>query len=124
MDEKSSYSRGTSVLHQLCFSSFPKPVNLSDHECHCDFIQTLLFSGDTEKVKLENVAYIYQPAYLAFFDYETMIKPKENRSVIAEHEPIVYSYLIINRYGDFVEKRSYFGEDPVNNFIDSLSEAW
>ncbi len=53
-----------------------------------------------------------------------MIKPEENRSVIAEHEPIGYSYLIINRHEDVVEKRSYFGEDPVNNFVDSLSEAW
>ncbi|XP_063877104.1 uncharacterized protein LOC135109612 [Scylla paramamosain] len=127
LHRKLTRSSPTPEGHQfckVCFSSVPKSVSLSDHECHCDFTQTLLFPGDGEKVKFKNFAYTYQPAYLAFFDFETMIKPKENRSVIAEHDPIGYSYLIINRHGDVVEKRSYFGEDPVNNFIDSLSNAW
>ena len=109
---------------KICFTLFPNSLNLSDHECHCDFTQSLLFSEDDEKVKFINFAYTYPTAYLAFFHFESMVKPNENGSVIAEHEAIGYSYLVINRQGDVVEKRTYFGADASNDFIRSLSESW
>ena len=122
IDEKSTHTWGVSVLQNLfhCTSQLCQPkwsrVSLWLHP-----ITSL--RGGWWKSKIQKFRLYIPPTYLAFFDFESMVKPNENGSVIAEHEAIGYSYLIINRQDD-VEKRTYFGVDASNDFIKSLSESW
>jgi len=75
-------------------------------------------------VEFKNVAYVYSPSHICFFDFETMSTPREKGSVIAEQHALGYAYLIVDRQGNVVEKSSYLGVNAVNHFITSLSEAW
>ncbi|MPC50760.1 hypothetical protein E2C01_044590 [Portunus trituberculatus] len=61
---------------KICFSSIPTSASLSDHQCYCDFTQTLIFPNENEK------------------------------------------------QGELVRKRSYFGDDAVDDFITNLSADW
>ena len=45
-------------------------------------------------------------------------------SVTWKHESLGHAYLIVNRQGDVVERKSYTGSDAVNHFISHLSDTW
>ena len=109
---------------KICLSTLPARVKLSEHECKCKFTQTLRFPEEKEKVQFRNFAYTFKPSHLCFFDFETLSRDHQNQSVTWKHESLGHAYLIVNRQGDVVERKSYTGSDAVNHFISHLSDTW
>ena len=44
--------------------------------------------------------------------------------VVAEQSALGYAFILINRQGNVVKKRSYMGPEAVDNFLASLSQFW
>ena len=75
-------------------------------------------------MRFRNYAYTYNNSHLCFFDIEAAVKPCQSGSIVAKHEAIGYSYIIITRHGEVVKKGSYVGDDPMRKFFTEVSDAW
>ena len=53
-----------------------------------------------------------------------MNTPCDQGIVVAEQRASGYAFIIIDRQGNVVKKRSYMGPETVDNFLASLSQAW
>ena len=109
---------------KICFSSLPPEDNIHTDECSCKIHPTPIFPSQGEKVRFRNYAYTYNNSHLCFFDIEAAVKPCQSGSIVAKHEAIGYSYIIITRHGEVVKKGSYVGDDPMRKFFTEVSDAW
>ena len=112
-------------LCRTCLNLQPPHVDINEHECDCTYTQTLVFPPKNTFVRFKNYAYAYPPSHLAFFDIETMAVPTGNNGrIVAEHQAIGYSYIIVNKNGDVVKKDSYVGQEATQKLYESMSNAW
>ena len=113
----------------ICLCICENETALDEHKAICPVnITRLKFPPAGSKVKFTNYAKAYEPSYLAFFDFESLLlEPSSNVSstcVKQRHFAIAYAYIIVNRNGETVQSGTYCGNNSVNHFIQTMQRAW
>ena len=116
------------IFCDVCLCVCENMESLKDHKDLCPGeITQLKFPPAGTKVKFQNYAKAYEPSYICFYDFESiLIDASSNRAscVKKQHYAIAYAYIIVNRNKEVVRSGSYCGRDCVNNFIHTLQRIW
>lgn len=133
------------IYCQNCFSTFEKSKNgnirLEKHYTNClkNEPQAVKIPQKGDVIKFKQHINKFQSYFVGFFDFESRhVKQKyecdkcqkisEDDDVECNHqtlvkfvqEPITYSYIILNKHGTIVFKKTYTGDDCVKKFLEEL----
>ena len=113
----------------ICLCACENKTALDEHKAICPVnITKLKFPPAGSKVKFINYGKTYEPSYLCFYDFESiLVEPSSNGSsscVKKQHFAIAYAYIVVNRNGKTVGSGSYCGINCVNNFIQTMQRFW
>ncbi|XP_050710309.1 uncharacterized protein LOC126995061 isoform X1 [Eriocheir sinensis] len=122
------HRRGKKMFCDICLCACENKTTLAEHVLISPtMITRLRFPPAGSTVKFINHAKAYEPSYLAFYDFESiLVEPSSNVSgcVKRHHFAIAYAYIIVNRNGEAVQSGSYCGSNAVNHFIHTMQHAW
>ena len=101
---------------------------LDEHKSICPVeIIKLKFPPAGTKVKFENYAKAFEPSYLCFYDFGSiLVDASSNGSTCVKqhHFAVANAYIIVNRNKEVVRSGSYCGRDCVNDFIQTMQRIW
>ena len=121
--------REDKMFCDICLCACENKTTLDDHKTIFPVnIARLKFPPAGSKVKFTNYVKEYEPSYLCFYDFESiLVEPALSGSSICVKQQrfaIAYAYTIVNRNGETVESESYCRSNCVNHFIQTLQRVW
>lgn len=127
-----------------CFNSFTNKKLLEEHSriCHSRTAVLEQVAMENEFMKFKNYKNQHMQDYVAFLDFECLLKPekisdkclncksirckcdKSFTEIINHQEPFAYSFVILNSKNKIIHERTHIGENAASDFIDHLLICW
>ena len=136
---KGTYSYEKSYFCLNCLNKFSEENLLFKHEQLCHQSKGIYerTKPSYEKLKFKNHHHVHMQDFIAFLDFECILKPEENRclscsslrckceksftEVVNSQEPFAYSFVILeSESNQIIHQHTYAGENAATNFVDHL----
>jgi len=118
---KQNYHRNTKFC-VYCMGSVKEDL-IQRHQKKCwsfEGEQNISMPLPGEKMKFRNLQSTEKLPFVAFFDTETILQKSDHPQKIHKHIMIAYNYIILNNKREVVRKKTYFGEDIIDDFLKNI----
>lgn len=142
LTSKVSYRKWKFCLH--CLNYFHSDFALKEHEriCHTKRVTIEDVPVKGEKLFFTNVGYQHMQNFIAFLDFECLLKPnvkllkcldckstrckcdKSFTEILNHQEPFAYSFVVLNSDNQIIHEKTYVGENAASHFIEHLMDCW
>lgn len=116
-----SSHNGRKFTCRSCFHQFAYGGNLEAHEPQClvHHGQKLVFPEEKARIVsfTKQKQTLLRP-YICCADFEMILKPKRDKSLVSEHVPLALSYIVFDTKGDPVgNQKVFYGENCAVDFL-------